>query len=352
MLLNQIGLMVRSDIDRSSETPLVQPLRVVGLAVVVLFAAVAASQLVELLINRVLRPDLAEWTWISEALLVAALLVFTVQWARLRLARSAIADLERERVTIHAELAVAATVQRGLLPLIPPPAGGISWGAVMEPAGQIGGDYYDFFRLDGDRICVVLADVSGKGVPAAVFVSNTRAVLRAVARADRSGPATILATVSDTLLMDSRSGLYVTCIVAVVDTAQHTIVYANAGHPPGVVVGASGGVQSLGVGGPPLGLISAARYDEQRIVLIAGDLVVLVSDGITDAIDATGDAITKAIAGELIAGVDMTPGLRCRTLIDTAGRSPGPPGMTGWADDRTVVAFAFNPRSPQAPAAR
>ena len=127
---------------------------------------VVAAQLIELFINRVLRPDLEEWTWISEVLMVVALLVLTALWARLRLARTAIADLERERLTIHAELAVAAKVQRALLPLIPEPAHGITWYAVMEPAGEVGGDYYDFFPLGDDRMCVVIADVSGKGVPA------------------------------------------------------------------------------------------------------------------------------------------------------------------------------------------
>ena len=138
-------------------------------------------------------------------------------------------------------------------------------------------------------MCVVLADVSGKGVPAAVFVSNTRAVLRAVAREGRSTPGGVLAAVSEILLLDGRSDLYVTCVVAMVDTAQHTMVYANAGHPPGVILGNGGGTHALGVGGPPLGLFPAAHYDEERITLESGDLVVLVSDGITDAIDASGD---------------------------------------------------------------
>ena len=164
---------------RLEGVPAPSRLRVGGLAAAVLGTVVVAAQLIELFINRVLRPDLEEWTWISEALMVVALLVLTALWARLRLARSAIADLERERLTIHAELAVAAKVQRALLPLIPVPAHGITWHAVMEPAGEVGGDYYDFFSLGNERMCVLLADVSGKGVPAAVFVSNTRAVLPA-----------------------------------------------------------------------------------------------------------------------------------------------------------------------------
>ena len=318
-------------------------LRVTGLAAGVLGTVVVAAQLIELFINRVLRPDLEEWTWISEVLVLAALLVLTALWARLRLARTAIADLERERLRIHAELAVAAKVQRALLPLIPEPAHGITWHAVMEPAGEVGGDYYDFFSMGNDRMCVVLADVSGKGVPAAVFVSNTRAVLRAVAREGRSTPGGVLTAVSEVLLRDGRSDLYVTCVVAIVDTLQHTMVYANAGHPPGVVLGTGGGTHALGVGGPPLGLLAAADYDEERVTLGPGDLVVLVSDGITDAIDASGDDIPTALRAELAKLRERTPELACRALVATARRSPGPRGVAKWADDRTVVAFAWSP---------
>jgi serine phosphatase RsbU (regulator of sigma subunit) len=318
-------------------------LRVTGLAAAVLGTVVVAAQLIEWFINRVLRPDLEEWTWISEVLVVAALLVLTALWTRLRLARTAIADLERERLTIHAELAVAAKVQRALLPLIPERSHGITWHAVIEPAGEVGGDYYDFFPLGSDRMCVVLADVSGKGVPAAVFVSNTRAVLRAIAREGRSTPGGVLAAVSAILFLDGRSDLYVTCVVAMVDTAQHTMMYANAGHPPGVVLGNGGGIRALGAGGPPLGLFPAAHYDEEGIALASGDLVVLVSDGITDAIDASGDGIPIAIGAELANLRERTPELACKALIDTARRSPGPSGVTKWADDRTVVAFAFLP---------
>jgi sigma-B regulation protein RsbU (phosphoserine phosphatase) len=328
---------------REGVPPFPTRLRVTGLAAAVLGTVVVAAQLIELFINRVLRPDLEEWTWISEVLVLAALLVLTALWAQLRLARTAIADLERERLTIHAELAVAAKVQRALLPLIPEPAHGITWYAIMEPAGEVGGDYYDFFSMGNDRMCVVLADVSGKGVPAAVFVSNTRAVLRAVAREGRSTPGRVLTAVSEILLRDGRSDLYVTCVVAIVDTQQHTMVYANAGHPPGVVLSTGGGTHALGVGGPPLGLLAAADYDEERVTLAPGDLVVLVSDGITDAIDASGDDIPMALRAELAKLRERTPELACRALLATARRSPGPRGVAKWADDRTVVAFAWSP---------
>ena len=315
-------------------------LRIAVLAAAILGVVVAASQLVELTINRLLRPDLEEWTWISEALVIAALLVLTALWARLRLARTAIADLERERLTIHAELAVAAKVQRALLPAIPAPSHGFTWHAVMEPAGEVGGDYYDFFPAGDGRMCMVIADVSGKGVPAAVFVSNTRAVLRAVAR-DAPTPAGILAAVSSTLRLDSRSDLYVTCVVVMIDMAHHSMMYANAGHPPGVILSADGGLRALAAGGPPLGLLPSPAYDEERVGLRPGDLLVLVSDGITEAIDASGDGVPAALGAALTALPERTPEAACRALVETARRSSGPAGLAGWTDDRTVVAMTF-----------
>ncbi len=321
------------------------PLTAVGIPAIVLLAVVTASQLLERYINRVWRPDLSEWEWISEVFVIVAFAVMTMLWSRLRLARTAIASLERERLTIQAELGVAANVQRALLPPIPETMHGITWHAVMEPAGKVGGDYYDFFPLTDDRMCVVLADVSGKGVPAAVFVSNARAVLRAVARSG-SAPGQILAEVSDTLLQDSGGALYVTCVVAIVDTVRHTVTYANAGHPPGLVLAASGSTRVLAVGGPPLGLLPAARYDEELITLEAGDLVVLVSDGITDAIDVGGNGIPSAIRDRLVNLRQRTPADACTALLRAARASTGPAGVAQWADDRTVVAFNLSPVPP------
>ena len=319
-------------------------LRIFGVALFVLVGVVLTSQLVETVITRVLRPDLKEWTWISEAIVIAALLVLTTLWSQLRLARTAIADLERERLTIQTELAVAAKVQRALLPPIPERVHDMVWHAVMEPAGQVGGDYYDFFTLSDKRMCVVLADVSGKGVPAAVFVSNTRAMLRAVARAP-STPGGVLATVSEMVRLDGQGDLYVTCFVAIVDTARHAMVYANAGHPPGIILREHRAIRALDTGGPPLGLVPEATYEEEHITLEPGDLVVLVSDGITDAIGATGLRIPAAIAAELEPRERVTPIAACEMLLQAARQSKGPyeGSEATWADDRTVVAFTFSP---------
>ena len=293
----------------------------VAIVATILVGAIAGSQGVELFINRVLRPDLEEWSWISEILMTFALLVTTTLWTRLRLAQTAVVTLERERVRSQAELAVAATVQRALLPVIPAPAHGITWFAAMEPAGLVGGDYYDFFADADGRMWLLVADVSGKGVPAAVFVSNARAVVRAVAR-ERVTPGELLASVSDILLADGRG-----------DAVRH--VFRGGGRhraahddvfqrraSTGLVIrrrhrghrNDGCGVRALSAGGPPLGLVPRARYQDETVELLGGDLVIVVSDGITDALNASGDdipglvAAAVARAGDPAGGVQRAPG--------------------------------------------
>ena len=134
-----------------------------------------------------------------------------------------------------------------------------------------------------------------------------------------------------------------TCVVAIVDTARHVMAYANAGHPPGTILRSANGIRALGVGGPPLGLLPGAQYEEEVVQLESGDLVVLVSDGITDAIDASGPGIPTAIGAELAHLLEKTPQAACVALLEAARRSPGPTGVTGWTDDRTVVAFGVSP---------
>ena len=142
---------------------------------------IAASQGIELFVNRILRPNAKEITWISEAVMAGAFVAVTWLWVRLRETQVALTDLERQQIVAETQLTIAARVQTSLLPALPGPSAGIGWYAVVEPAGKVGGDYYDFLALPGGRMCVVLADVSGKGVGAAVFLANVRATLRAIA---------------------------------------------------------------------------------------------------------------------------------------------------------------------------
>ena len=300
---------------------------------------IAASQGIELFVNRILRPDAAEITWISEAVLAGGFVVVTWLWVRLRETQVALSDLERQQIVAETQLTVAARVQTSLLPALPGPSAGISWYATVEPAGKVGGDYYDFVPLSDGRMCVVLADVSGKGVGAAVFLANVRATLRALAR-DATHPRSLLANLSSTLLADSTSGFYVTCIVAFVDPGQRSLTYVNAGHPAGVLWNRRG-ARGLRVGGPPAGLLCDAGFEQEELRLGDGDLVVFVSDGITEALDSSGDGVVEAISAQIQQTERPTPDAVCARLLSAARGGTGPHGVDGWMDDRTAVAFGL-----------
>jgi phosphoserine phosphatase RsbU/P len=299
--------------------------------------AIAASQGIELFVNRILRPDAEEITWISDALMTGGFIVVTWLWVRLRDTQIAFTDLERQQIVAETQLTIAARVQRSLLPALPAPSAGVSWYAAVEPAGKVGGDYYDFVALPDGRMCVVLADVSGKGVAAAVFLANVRGTLRALAR-DATHPQALLSDLSSTLLADSMSGLYLTCIVGIVDPRARSMVYVNAGHPAGVLWNANGS-RGLRVGGPPVGLLAGARFEEQELAFGDGDLVVFVSDGVTEALDASENGVVEAIAAQIEQADRRTPEAVCARLLAAARRGSGPRDVDGWTDDRTVVAF-------------
>jgi serine phosphatase RsbU (regulator of sigma subunit) len=304
---------------------------------VLVVLGIVGAQGTELFVNRVLRPDAEEITWIGDAVLTAGFVVATSLWVRLRDTQIALSDLERQQIVTETQLTIAARVQTSLLPAIPEPIAGIRWCATVEPAFKVGGDYYDFLPLPDGRMCVVLGDVSGKGIAAAVFLANVRGTLRALAR-EASNPRALVANLSSTLFADSTSGFYVTCIVAFVDPKDRSMVYVNAGHPAGVLWNARGG-RGLRVGGPPAGLLHDASFEEERLTFGAGDLVVFVSDGITEALDVSGDGVVEVVSAQIALARKLTPQGACASLLAAARNGPGPHGVDDWMDDRTAVAF-------------
>jgi Stage II sporulation protein E (SpoIIE) len=302
---------------------------------VLVVASLAASQGIEVVVNHVLRPNAVEITWISDAVLAGGFTVVTWLWLRLRDAQIALTDLERQQIVTDTQLTIAARVQMSLLTAAPPSTDGFTWRAAVEPAGKIGGDYYDFLPLADGRMCVILADVSGKGVGAAVFLANVRAILRTLAR-DVERPARVLSSLSATLLADSPSGLYVTCILAIVSPSRRSMTYVNAGHPAGVLW-SERRARGLRVGGPPAGLLADATFDDETLTLDEGDLVVFVSDGVTEALD--GEDGVATIAAQIERAKERTPDAVCTHLLSAAKQGPGPRGVDAWMDDRAVVVF-------------
>ena len=187
----------------------------------------------------------------------------------------------KERERIQQELQVAALIQQTLLPKELPSIPGWNVDAFYRPARAVGGDFYDFIQLDDDRLGVVIGDVTDKGVPAALVMATCRSMLRAAALRHDS-PSAVLADVNEGLVPEIPPAMFVTCLYAIIDTSAGDVVFANAGHNLPYVRTADG-VLELRATGMPLGLMPGMPYDEATYRLHDGDLMVLTSDGITEA---------------------------------------------------------------------
>jgi serine phosphatase RsbU (regulator of sigma subunit)/predicted ester cyclase len=193
--------------------------------------------------------------------------------------------IERER--IEQELKVARSIQQASLPEKVPDLEGWQISPYYQPAREVGGDFYDFHLLSEGRLGLVVGDATGKGVPAALVMSSTRSMLRALARASNS-PGEVLEQVNDLLVSDIPPNMFVTCFYAILDPKSATLSYANAGHDlPYLRHGDH--AEELRARGMPLGLMSGMSYEEGEASLRQEDDVLFYSDGLVEAHDPKGE---------------------------------------------------------------
>ena len=190
----------------------------------------------------------------------------------------------RERERLVQELKVARLIQQTLLPRRLPDLPGWSLAAHYQPARAVGGDFYDLVDLPDGRVVLVIGDVTDKGVPAALVMATTRAILRGAARTFTS-PGAILERTNDLLHPDIPPKMFVTCLCAVLEPDSGRLVFANAGHDLPYRRGTAG-VDELRATGMPLGLMPGMGYEEREVVLEPGDSVLFYSDGLVEAHDA------------------------------------------------------------------
>src|SRR5918999_4557951 len=191
----------------------------------------------------------------------------------------------RER--IEQELRVARRIQQALLPEATPPLDGWKITRYYQPAREVGGDFYDFLRLQDSRVGLVIGDVSGKGIPAAVLMANTQSVLRTVAQR-ASAPGQALAEANEVLYAYMPPNTFVTCFYGVLDPDSGRLHYANAGHDL-PCERHDGRVEELRARGMPLGLMTGMSYEEKEAFLAAGDNLLFYSDGLVEAHDQRGE---------------------------------------------------------------
>jgi sigma-B regulation protein RsbU (phosphoserine phosphatase) len=195
---------------------------------------------------------------------------------------------EAERARVGNELLIGRRIQLSLLPRQFPDIEGWTFAAEYEPAREIGGDLFDVFHLRGqeDQVCLLIADVTGKGIPAALLMADVRALLHAAADS-AEGPADALGRVNGILVRERATSLFVTAALLVVDTMTGAVRYASAGHEAPFVARWAGGIDRLDVPGPILGAFGDVDFGEQTAALAPGDALVLYTDGLTEARDET-----------------------------------------------------------------
>jgi serine phosphatase RsbU (regulator of sigma subunit) len=196
----------------------------------------------------------------------------------------------QERQRVEQDLRVARSIQRASLPKEVPTLEGWQLSPYYRSAREVGGDFYDFHLLSKGRLGLVVGDATGKGVPAALVMSTTCGMLRAVSQAlDSSSPGEMLQRVNETLFHSIPANMFVTCFYAILEPERGHLVYANAGHDLPYVRRRGGECEELRARGMPLGLMPGLGYEEKEIVFEAGEAALFYSDGLVEAHDPKGE---------------------------------------------------------------
>lgn len=244
---------------------------------------------------------------------------------------------------LQRELSIAHNIQLSMLPdgagLLPDHAG-IEAYAIMEPAKDIGGDFYDAFFAAPDRLFVAIGDVSGKGVPAALFMARTITQMRMEVLRSRSA-STVLEAVNRALCAGNEAGMFVTLFCGILETETGIFRFANAGHNPPLLLDSDGQCEFIKVKkGLVAGIIESAHYPPDTLMLRPGQSLLLYTDGVTEALNIRNELYSEEkLLGTLRTGNRDSP----RTLVETiraslAGFSQGAPQ----ADDITMLALRFS----------
>lgn len=258
-----------------------------------------------------------------------------VQLVALQLAAEEHAALE----ALRRELDIARDIQQSLQPTtVPtfPQRPELALCATMLPAHEVGGDFFDFFRIDDRRLGVVIGDVSGKGMPAALFMAVSRTLVRATALSGLA-PRACLERVNRLLLDENTAEMFVTLFYGVVDVASGSLTYANGGHNPPWLRRADGRCELLRRSGPLLGVLPESSFTERSTTLADGDTLLLYTDGITEAADPSSELYGDERLESFVRSASTAePTPFVRALIDDVQEHSGSAPQT---DDITVLAL-------------
>jgi len=248
---------------------------------------------------------------------------------------SELIEEQRERQRLENEVAIAREVQQQLFPHSVPSVPGLDLYAVCRPARVVSGDYYDFIPLGGGRVGIALADISGKGIFAALLMASLQASLRSTAALDgKSGTAELVSVLNQHLFKNTSDDRYATLFYAVYDSSAKTLTYTNAGHLAPFFV-TDGHIQSLDQGGTVVGLFEDARYTQGTVRVAPGSLLVGFSDGLTEPESVYGEEFgVERLKAEVLRQQDSSASRIAENLMSAVDQWAGTPEQ---ADDMTIV---------------
>jgi phosphoserine phosphatase RsbU/P len=251
---------------------------------------------------------------------------------------SSIAELiegQRERQRLENEVEIARQVQQELFPHSIPSVPGLELAAICRPARTVSGDYYDFIQLGPSRVGIALADISGKGIFAALLMASLQAALRSTAGLEsNAGTAEIVSLLNKHLFRNTSDDRYATLFYAVYDAAAKTLTYTNAGHLAPIFI-ENGTVKGLDEGGTVVGLFEDAAYTECTLKVSPGTLMVAFSDGLTEPESVYGEEFgMERLNAEVVRQRDVRAARLAENLVSAAEQWAGTPEQ---ADDMTVV---------------
>ena len=257
-------------------------------------------------------------------------------------------NLTRERRTeaakqrMDSELAIAREIQMSMVPASPPPPSvdpGYAIHALLKPAKEVGGDLYNFFPIDGERLCLTIGDVAGKGVPASLFMAITQKLIKALAREDED-PASLMTRLNRVLCDGNDTLTFVTLFVGFFNTRTGEIVFSNGGHNPPYLV-RQGTASMLDVyPAMAIGVMEDVPYRNESLQLKAGDTLFLYTDGVTEAMDAGENPYSEdRLQKTLLRHAGLAPAALCEEILRDLEVFVG---RNGQSDDITMLALSFH----------
>lgn len=244
--------------------------------------------------------------------------------------------LRTQERRLSQELEMARQVQASLLPETLPPVSGYALGAYWAAAREIAGDFYDVFALPDDRWGLLIADVAGKGAPAALYMAMVRSLIQA-GIAHHTHPAPVLLELNTALAAHAETGMFVTVFYGILDPASGLLTFANAGHNPPLLRRADGALQELRAHGPLLGVLAEIDVPDALVTLAPGDSLLLFTDGLIDGLNPEDELYGRE---RLLAAVAKAPPGAVPLLEHVLADVSSFTGPTSQADDMTMLVLS------------